>query len=268
MTPSPLEQVGAWCLNALWSLDATVYNGRPHSAVFIGELEDIPDGRFGWALPNRRDHARRHYDVVGHAINFHPQDFADRQEVRTRLGYADGPLVICSVGGTAVGRELLELCGQAYPLLSTDLPDLQLVLVCGPRIEPESVRAPAGVRILGNVPRLWEHFACCDAAVVQCGGTSTTELAALRTPFVYLPVEGHFEQEGIAERLARHGLGERMSLAEATPDSLAQAIRRACGETIAECPLPVEGARKAADHILGALDRAATGKATQVPSAV
>jgi UDP:flavonoid glycosyltransferase YjiC (YdhE family) len=68
-----------------------------------------------------------------------------------------------------------------------------MVIVCGPRIDPASVRAPAGVDVRGYVPRLYEHFAACDAAVVQGGGTTTLELTALRRPFIYLPLENHFE---------------------------------------------------------------------------
>lgn len=50
MTANPLERLGAWCLNALWSLDTGVYDGDPHSAIFIGELDDVPSKPFGLAL--------------------------------------------------------------------------------------------------------------------------------------------------------------------------------------------------------------------------
>ncbi len=254
MSRNVFDRVGAWFLNALWSQDGRVYGGPRHSAMFIGEAGDIPDKPFGWLLPNRRRHALQYYDFVGHAVNFRPEEFADRTAWRRRLGYGDEPLVICSAGGTAIGRELLELCGAASSALRRSLPGLRMVLVCGPRISVESVRAPEGVRVLGYVPRLFEHLACCDAAVVQCGASSTTELAALGTPFVYLPIEGHFEQEVVAARLARYGVGMRVSLRSTTPEGLAQTILKAMGRGSVPTAMPLQGAAGAARHILKALE--------------
>jgi UDP:flavonoid glycosyltransferase YjiC (YdhE family) len=95
-------------------------------------------------------------------------------------------------------------------------------------------------------------YACSDVAVVQCGASSTTELAALRRPFIYFPIDGHFEQEAVASRLARYGAGVRMSGKAATPDMLAEAIVREYGRTVGYAPMPVDGAAKAAAHILEA----------------
>jgi hypothetical protein len=252
--PNPLDHLGACGLNALWSLDATVYGGGRHSALYIGEPEDVPAHRLGWGLPDRRAHACAHYEFVGHAIGFRPEDLADGAALRHSLGYGDEPLVVCAVGGTAIGRELLELCGEAWPLLRERLPGVHMVLVCGPRVAQGSVRAPEGVEVRGYVPRLYEHFACCDVAVVLCGGSATTELAALRRPFVYFPIEGHFEQEIVAARLARHRLGRRLSASRTTPQDLAEAILGELGREVSGPTLPVDGARRAAAHVLRALD--------------
>jgi UDP-N-acetylglucosamine:LPS N-acetylglucosamine transferase len=268
MAPNLLDSIGAYGLNALWALDGRVYHSRAcsghgHSALFIGEPDDVPDKALGWALPNRREHARSHYQFVGHAIGFRPEDFADRAAWRHALGYGGEPLIVCAAGGTSIGRDLLELCGAAWLPLRESLPDVHMVLVCGPRLPVESVRAPEGVEIRGYVPRLHEHFACSDVAVVQCGASSTTELAALRRPFVYFPVDGHFEQEIVATRLARYGVGRRMSPSRTTPTELAAAIRGEYARPVTSSSppspsLPTDGARTAAKQILRVLeDRAA-----------
>ena len=266
MTSSPLEHFGAWVLNALWSRDGRVYDGDPHSAMFIGELDDVAGRPLGAGLPDGRRHVGQHYDVVGHVVGFDPGDFEDRADWRRRLGYGEEPLVLCAVGGTSVGRELLELCAASYPALAAALPGVRMVLVCGPRLSPTSVAAPDGVTVLGHVPRLYEHFACCDVAVVQCGGTTTTELAALRRPFLYAPVDGHFEQEVIAQRLARHGAGRRLPPDCRTPESLAAAIAEEYASTPAWTPMPVDGASRAAEHIVAALARRGSPAATQTRS--
>jgi len=248
-----LDRLGAYALNVLWSGDRSIYAGGMHSAIFIGELEDVADRPLGLGLRSRREHARLTYDVVGHVVGFRPEVYADRAALRRKLGYDRMPLVICSVGGTSVGKALLELCGAAYPLLREMLPGVRMVLVCGPRVPPESLRVPPGVELRGYVPNLFEHHACCDVAVGQCGASSTTELAALRTPFVYFPIEGHFEQAFVAARLARYGAGVPMSLTRTTPALLARTIAGEYRRPLDYPPLPVDGARKAATHIAKAL---------------
>lgn len=100
-----------------------------------------------------------------------------------------------------------------------------MVLVCGPRLDPASIEAPPGVEVRGYVPQLYEHFAACDLAVVQGGGTTTLELTVLRRPFLYFPLENRFEQNlVVAERVARHRAGKRMSYSQTTPERLADAI--------------------------------------------
>jgi predicted glycosyltransferase len=91
--------------------------------------------------------------------------------VRSALGYDDErPLVVCSVGGTSVGADLLRLCVASYPHIQEQVRDVQMVLVCGPRIASATVQAPSGVEVRGYVPRLYEHLAACDVAIVQGGG--------------------------------------------------------------------------------------------------
>lgn len=217
------------------------------TAIFLGEIEDIRPVRLGPFLPDRRRFATEHFLFAGHALPFHPESLADRGLLRTSLGYGDGPVVVCSCGGTAVGKPLLELCGRAFPLLRERVPDLHMVLVCGPRIEPSSLDVPGDIDVRGFVPRLYEHFAVCDAAVVQGGATSTLELTALDRPFVYFPLEGHFEQMMVvAERCRRLGTGTELHYSTTTPAMLADAVARLLGRDVHYPAIPLDGASVAA----------------------
>jgi len=112
------------------------------------------------------------------------------------------------------------------------------------------------VKVRGFVPRLYEHLAACDIAVVQGGGGTTLELTALERPFLYFPLEGHFEQQRlITRRLERHGAGVRMSYAEATPESINDSICAHIGTRVSYRPIPVDGARLAAEHMLRMLQQ-------------
>jgi UDP-N-acetylglucosamine:LPS N-acetylglucosamine transferase len=98
------------------------------------------------------------------------------------------------------------------------------------------------------VDRLYEHFAASDLAVVQAGGTTTLELMALRRPFLYFPLEEHFEQQvHVAGRLERHGAGVRMRYSETTRSSLAAAIFANLGQEVPYAPIPTGGSRRAAE---------------------
>jgi UDP:flavonoid glycosyltransferase YjiC (YdhE family) len=251
MSRNPLEWLMAYQVNWGWSGGP---RGKPPSAdlvLFIGEPEDVADRPFGFLLPNRREYARRHYHFVGYTFPFDPADYTDRAKVRAGLSYdEERPLIVCSVGGTAVGADLLRLCGAAYPHIEKRIGGFRMVLVCGPRIDPASVQAPSGVEVRRYVPRLYEHLAASDVAIVQGGGTTTLELTALRRPFIYFPLEGHFEQNLIvAQRLARHRAGQRLLYSETTPETLAEAVLGQLGREATWPAIPTDGARQAAELI-------------------
>jgi predicted glycosyltransferase len=252
MSRNPLERLIAYRGNWAWGGGP---RGKPPTqedlSLFIGEPEDVADKRFGFLLPNRREYARRYYRFVGYAFGFNAADYADKKKVRSELGYdTECPLVVCSVGGTSVGEDLLRLCAASYPHIQERVEDVRMVLVCGPRIDPATVRAPCGVDVRGYVPRLYEHFAASDVAIVQGGGTTTLELTALRRPFIYFPLEGHFEQNlVVAERLARHRAGERSHYSTTTPERLAEAVVGLLGHEASWPPIPTDGARRAAELI-------------------
>jgi UDP-N-acetylglucosamine:LPS N-acetylglucosamine transferase len=219
--------------------------------IFIGEEEDIPDTKLGFLLPNRRVWARaRSLQYVGYVLPFQPAEYANKEQIRERLGYGKEPLIICSIGGTSVGKDLLELCGRAYPIVKRALPDVRMILVCGPRLTAKSLRVPSGVEVKEYVPKLYEHFAASDLAIIQGGGTTTLELTALRRPFIYFPLEGHFEQQlRVAGRVARHGAGIKLIYSQTTPEILAENTISYIGRKTTWTPIRTDGAERAAKLI-------------------
>jgi pimeloyl-ACP methyl ester carboxylesterase/predicted glycosyltransferase len=217
-------------------------------AIFVGEPDDIVPLSFGTDLPAMRDWVPKHFDFAGYVIGEHPQAFGPRAELRTRLGYRpDERVCIVTVGGSGVGTHLIKRILQSYPMARAKLPDLRMILVAGPRIEPASLDAPAGVDVRAFVPDLDRHLAACDIALVQGGLTTCMELTAAGTPFLYFPLRNHFEQNfHVAHRLDRYGAGRRMDYATSTPDMIADAMVAALKTPTRFKAVESDGARRAA----------------------
>jgi len=129
------------------------------------------------------------------------------------------------------------------------VPEAELLLVCGPRIDPGSIEPVEGMAAVGYVHDLFRTLACCDLAVVQGGLTTTMELIANRRPFIYVPLRKHFEQNGhVAFRLQRYGAPPPTQYDETSPTQLAQLI----GAPVDYLPVELGGAARAAELILAA----------------
>lgn len=251
MTKNPLEHLGVYYWNRVWCNDFRVHQKPPYDlALFIGVPENVPDKTFGFMLPNRRDFANDMYEFVGYVFPFNVDEYNNNQEIKKKLGYDTRPLIICSIGGTSIGKELLELCGKAYSIVKAKIPDLHMKVVTGPRLTSGNLNLPEEVEVVGFVPRLYEHFAASDLAVVQGGATSTLELTALRRPFIYFPLEGHCEQEQVSRILTQHGAGSRLTLSETTPELLADKMIESIGKKASYPEIPKDGAHKAATLIV------------------
>lgn len=195
-------------------------------AIFVGEPDDIVPLSFGNGLPAMRDWIPKHFDFAGYVIGEHPQTFESRAELRHRFGYrADERVCIVTAGGSGVGTHLIKRILESYPMARVRLPELRMILVTGPRIDPASIEAPSGVEVRHFVPDLDRHLAACDLALVQGGLTTCMELAAAGTSFLYFPLRNHFEQNfHVAHRLDRYGAGRRMDYATSTAGLIAEAM--------------------------------------------
>ena len=220
---------------------------RDH-AIFVGDEDDIVPDRFGPGLPLIRDWTREHYSFAGYATGFDPSDFADRAALRHELGYAeDEQVCIVTVGGSGVGQHLLRRVIAAFPEAKRRVPALRMVVVTGPRIDPDALPRQQGLDVRAFVPKLYRHLAACDLAVVQGGLTTSMELTANRRPFLYFPLAHHFEQNfHVAHRLDRHRAGRRMDYATTDPDAIADAIAAEIGRTVEYRPVAGDGAARAA----------------------
>jgi predicted glycosyltransferase len=218
-------------------------------AVFVGTPDDIVPDDFGPGLPSIRDWTERHYEFSGYVTGFDPSPLIERrEELRRELGFQeDERVVIVAVGGSGVGEALLRRVVAAWPEARRRVNGLRMIVVAGPRIDPERIGAPAGVEVRAFVPDLFRHLAACDLAVVQGGLTTTMELVAARRPFLYFPLRNHFEQNRhVRHRLERYGAGRYMAFDDSPPEVIAEAIAEEIDRPIAYRPVEADGAARAA----------------------
>jgi len=220
-------------------------------ALFVGNPDDIVPERLGPQLPMIRDWTERHFDFTGYVTGFDPADLGDRNKLRAELGYGDDEQVcIVTVGGSGVGADLLRRVIAAFPPAKEGVPDLRMIVVAGPRIDPASLPTHEGLEVVPYVHNLYRHLAACDLAVVQGGLTTSMELTAQRRPFLYFPLRHHFEQNfHVRHRLERYGAGRRMDYDDSPPEMIAAAIAQEIGREVDYRDVESDGAARAAHRI-------------------
>jgi pimeloyl-ACP methyl ester carboxylesterase/predicted glycosyltransferase len=217
-------------------------------SVFVGNSGDVVPDAFGDGLPPIRDWVERNYQFSGYVSGLSPDELADREAIRADLGYRSGEQVcVVTVGGSGVGGDLLRRVVAAFPEARRLIPGLRMIVVTGPRIDPDSFPARDGLEVYGYVHDLYRHLAACDLAVVQGGLTTTMELTAGQRPFIYVPLRHHFEQNfHVRHRLAQYGAGRCLGYEETAPDVLAEVMAEEISRPVRYRPVETDGAARAA----------------------
>ena len=216
-------------------------------AIFVGNPDDCIDARLGPQLPRIRDWTEGHYDFSGYVTGFDPAALGDRDQLRAGWVPPRRAGVHRHGGWDRRGRELLRKVMASYPAAKAAVPELRMVVVAGPRIDPRSLPSHDGLEVRPYVHHLYRHLAACDLAVVQGGLTTSMELTANKRPFIHFPLEHHFEQNfHVAHRLERYRSGRRMDYRESTPDAIAAAISEEIGRDVDYRDVETDGAANAA----------------------
>ncbi len=215
------------------------------ASIFVGEVDDVVPDSLGPGLPTIPEWTLPRFDFVGYVTG---RERVDRDELRQRLGYAaDEKVCVVSVGGSGAGSHLLRRVVDAYKETKNLVPELRMVVVTGPRIDPDSLPHHPDLEVRGFVPDLDLHHAACDIAVVQGGLTTAMELTEAKRPFLYFPLRNHFEQRRhVHHRLQRHRAGRCMEYADADPSAIAVAISEELARPVDYVDVPTDGAAKAA----------------------
>ena len=221
------------------------------AAIFVGNPDDIDDDPMGPDLPSRRMWTERRFSFSGYILGDDVPLPHEKAELRQEFGLEFGQkLVVVTVGGSGVGSALIRQILSSMPILRREQPGLRMLVVTGPRISPASLLTLKGVDYRSFVPDLPRLLAACDLAIVQGGLSTCMELVATGTPFIYVPLENHFEQlVHVPRRLRNYGAGRLMRFSALQPEAIADAIASELNVP-RECrPVERDGARRAASLI-------------------
>ncbi len=232
---------------------------RDHS-LFVGDPDDIVGDSFGPDLPVIREWTEQNYTFTGYITGFTPARGGAAASGRGgtpspspasapgAAGGGRGMRCVVTVGGSGAGESLLRRVLNAVPAVRRLIPDITFDIVTGPRINPSSLQVVPGVRLHGYLPDLHLQLGKADVVITQGGLTTCMELTAQRVPFVYVPLQHHFEQNfHVAARLDRYRAGHRLEYAEAAdPNLLAEAVAKALTDPIDYLPVSTTGADRAA----------------------
>ena len=194
---------------------------RAHRWIFTGDLDHIP--REDWRIRARNVGIMTVEPIT--KLQYTPPP--TRYEARKKLGFGDNERVVTvTVGCTGAGEYLLKAANEAMPLLTNKVPGLRMELICGKGIDSEALRRTVGpsVHVHDYVRNFQEYIAASDAAVLQCGLTSTTECLMLGVPIAVVPLANHWEQANTARYVSEKFGVKKIAADQLTAEVLADAM--------------------------------------------
>ncbi|PSN94971.1 hypothetical protein B9Q04_00870 [Candidatus Marsarchaeota G2 archaeon BE_D] len=161
--------------------------------VFADSINSVPPSLRGWVQTN--------FLVTGPIVLVLVDD-REVGKLRRRLLEDSGKrrIVCFTIGGTAVGKHILDFAWQNRRELSDAL-DALLLFLTGPRVDFREYNGDEkSVLAVGFTTQATAYFQASDCVVTQGGASTLNELEALGKPTVCIPIKGHWEQERNAWR--------------------------------------------------------------------
>ncbi len=202
---------------------------RAHRWIFIGDTDHVPFEQ--WRARSRKFGILTVEPIT--KMQYTPPP--SRLEARQKLGFEEkDKIVTVAVGCAGVGEYLLKAANDAAPLLSSEVPNLKIELICGIGIDSGALRRAAnpGVQVLDYVKNFEEYVVASDAAVMQSGLTSSMECLMAGVPLVVVPLAGHWEQANTARYLAAKFGVTAINADALTAEAFSGALRKILNEPV------------------------------------
>ena len=174
----------------------------------------------------------------------------DREALRKRFKMHK-PTILLTIGGTPLGKYLIEMTIKAFRKLRMKL-DIELLIASGPSIDVQDKFLRTSdinsIICLGFVNNLHEYIYASDLVVSLAGRSTIDESIIYGTPGIFIPIKNHFEQEENARRMG-YNYGDIFRL-----ESLIEEKFDNMSVTRSNKATPDIGSKKAANIILETLE--------------
>ena len=171
--------------------------GNQGLLIFADEPEALP------ASKSLKQWVADSFHIVGPVVEELPKEA--KHDLKMKLSGVADPvkLVVFSVGGTSVGKELVKCVMDNADRLSESL-NAYLVVLLGPRIDSSKLPESTSNRLslVPFTPDAPRYFKAADCVVTQAGASTLNEVASLGVPCVCMPIRNHWEQRQNAMRFA------------------------------------------------------------------
>jgi UDP-N-acetylglucosamine--N-acetylmuramyl-(pentapeptide) pyrophosphoryl-undecaprenol N-acetylglucosamine transferase len=197
---NPWSRIVNWYANRILSKAYAICNPR----ILADEIDSIPE-----SLRNR---TMQTFSIVGPILPDPPEESQSALKekiLQDHFGVATDnmKLIVVSVGGTAIGKYLVDFFAKKSEELSRELSS-QIIVLLGPRIDPSAFGRIQNdsIRFISFTSNIMGYLKASDCVVCQAGASTLNEILAMGTPCVTVPISNHFEQVANARRFAgRYG---------------------------------------------------------------
>ncbi|MCL4519864.1 MAG: hypothetical protein M1587_11785, partial [Thaumarchaeota archaeon] len=208
--------------------------------IFADELDSLPAGEREWAKKN--------FEIVGPIIAETPT--LSKEQIRGRLFKESraNNVIVFTIGGTSVGKHLIDFVVSDASALSREL-DALIVVIAGPRVGALTQSGDReGLLVVGFTPDVMAYFKAADCVVTQSGASTLNEVSAMGVPCVTIPILNHFEQEANAKRFEQRFGFPILNYADLNHKNLVSAIKKAM--TLRYAPAASQGGAKRAAELI------------------
>ena len=220
-------------------------------SIFVGNPDDIVDASFGAGLPQIRDWTEANYDFAGYVTGFAPPSAEERAAVRARLGLRPGrPALRRDRRRLGRGRRAAASGDGRDPARAADAARAAVPRRDRSADRPRRrCRAGAGRPCAASCPTSTSPSRRATSRSCRAGSRRCMELAAAQRPFLYVPLENHFEQNFHVRHRLRAATARGAASAmprRRDPGALAAALVEEVGREVQYRPVETDGAARAA----------------------
>ncbi|MFB0560810.1 MAG: UDP-N-acetylglucosamine--N-acetylmuramyl-(pentapeptide) pyrophosphoryl-undecaprenol N-acetylglucosamine transferase [Candidatus Lokiarchaeia archaeon] len=143
---------------------------------------------------------------IGQIIEKPPHLLPTKEELRSKLGFDERPLIYVGVSGTKKEKELLAM---KLEKIFSDFPDkYNIVMTLGKPDKPDSFMKKGNLRIYNWITNRYSLIKACDLLISRSGHNTLAESMYYGKPSILIPTPAHTEHQENSKSAERMGISK------------------------------------------------------------